>query len=254
MADEPTVETLRAELEGLKGQLTDVVKDRDRLLEQKREWKSDASNVSAAERAELETLRQKQKAADEEHAKAAGQWDKLRAEKEKEVEAAQQALQAEREARVSDMRRTAFERLPELFGADGKTILTPRLAHHAFGERVVWQPGENGTTGRFVVTDDAGEPILENGAPVSLAAGLERVIMADAERDAILRSPSATGSGSGGGHDSLNTKTATRAELAQRAAAGDRTAIEAFRAGLPTGQVSGAYWDKKAAQQNASQK
>ncbi len=149
---------------------------------------------------EYRTLKQQQEHAEQERAKKAGEFDKLKEQlvtkHQTELTAAQQA-KAELENR---WRKTvigrAFSDASDLFGPSGKTIYLPSDAERIFGDRV--QLTDDGT---LAVLDSSGEVILDGktGRPASFAVAMAEYIDSLPDKQYRLRGSGKTGSGSSGG-------------------------------------------------------
>jgi hypothetical protein len=233
-----------AQIAELEQRLTKAVADRDDAIRRRK----DSVSLSSAERQELADLKATQEAAEEARQRQAGEFDTLKAKIEAAKDAADQRAAAA-EARFADkVIETAFHGARELFGPAGLTTLTPEFAMPAFKGNVRYIPSENGTPGRLEVLNLKGEPITAgDGESATFAAGMAQLIDQWPSRDSILRAAGKTGSGAGESHDTINVESASRAQLVAAAAAGDPAALKRLQATQPGTQVSGAFWERKAA-------
>lgn len=224
----------------LDGELKKAIKARDDA--------KGGARMSKDERDELDTLRAKAAEAEEAQLKAKGDFETLKKKLEKQIADAEAKAEAAAQRFANKAIETAFAGAAELFGATGRTTLTPDFARKGFAEHVKFLPGETGDGGSVVVHDLKGVPITaEDGKPVPFAEAMGRLIDQWPTKEAILRGGQRAGSGSTGAGSTTETTSATRAETIKRAATGDPDAIKALHGTRVPGQpISGRHWDRQA--------
>lgn len=178
-----------------------------KAFEARQRAKADADALAAKLKAyegvdpdEYRTLKQQREDAEQDRAKKAGEFDKL---KEQLVTKHQTELTAA-EKKAADLeqrwRQTvigrAFADASDLFGPSGKTIYLPADAERIFGDRVRLQDD-----GALVVLDGTGEVMLDGktGKPLPFAAAMAEYIDSLPDKQYRLRGSGKTGSGSSGG-------------------------------------------------------
>lgn len=241
-----------AEIEKLSERATYLEGELDRAIKARDKVKGDA-RVSTQEREELEQLRAEQAEADDAAARKAGEFEKLESKLRDQIAAAETAAAAAAQQYADKVIETAFYGATTLFGPDGLTTLTPDIALPAFRPYVEYVPGANGDGGSVVVKNRKGERIEHDGAPVPFAEAMAQVIEEWPTKAAILRTGRRAGSGARDA-GSPDTSTASRAELVAMAQRGDRDALARLRETQPATQVAGLHWERRNAEQRASEK
>lgn len=110
-----------------------------------------------------------------------------------------------------------FAAASKLFGADGKTILTPAIAEAYYGRYVEVQDVDGSDEKVVVVKNANGQVIVDakTGKPAAFADAMAQLIESMPDKDAVLRGSGKAGSGNSGGagaggerRDLANPKTA----------------------------------------------
>jgi hypothetical protein len=217
---------LKKQLDELKGQLpTDEEREANRLA------------------------REAQAQAEEERKKKAGEFDAWRVQIGKDHE---KALSA-KEAAIAEAQKTAaqveqelkntlvglaFAGATEWFGPGegSKTVLLPQVAQSYFGRHVDVELDDAGNR-QVVVKDANGARLVDakTGKPLPFAKAIGELIESHPDKDHMLRGSGKVGAGSAGGAGS--NKPLDLREIAQRAARGDKAAIEALKNQRPAGGV-----------------
>lgn len=149
---------------------------------------------------EYKRLKESAEQAEQERARKAGEFDKLKDQLvtryQADIEARDKKL-AEADKRLRDMLvGRAFAEATELFGPSGKTIYVPRAAERIFSEYVRVQDD-----GSLAVVDANGDIILDprTARPKPFAEAMGKLIESLPDKDYHLRGSATTGSGSSGG-------------------------------------------------------
>lgn len=160
---------------------------------------------------EVKAALEAQKTAEEERAKAAGEWEKLKerlvhshkteigtvkAALDKEIA----DLKAQNDARTAQIRKlTVSNSFAASKFINEELILTPGKAEKLFGENFKVEEKEGQVS---VVAYLGDEPIVDTeGKPLSFDAALREIVGRDDDKDSILRSKAKPGSGSGKSDD-----------------------------------------------------
>lgn len=240
---EESVEHYRAEAEKAI-QRREIALKRAQEAERKLQERS-GSGLSDEEIDEYRALKQAQEEDERKRLEEKGEFEKA-------LEKSQRKYQEEltaKDAAISEaqqkLRNTliglAFAQADEWFGDQGKTVLVPEIAEAYFSRYV--DLGEDGVS--VVVKDTDGDVILDakTGRPASFSQAIGELIDGLPTKSKILRGSGKAGSGSSGGAGDVDVSTASRAEMAQRAANGDPDAIKFLRRNSPAG-VSKSAWDR----------
>ena len=236
-----------AEIERWKNEAKKAFQDRDAAKARAKELEGKLPNEEQLTK--WQELEKQAEQLEEDRKKKAGEFDAWRtqiAEKHgKELAAERAKIAAETDAKaaaVKDLHNTliglSFAGASELFGDNGKTVLTPEIAQSYFGKHVQVKD-ENGVRA-IVVTDANGNELIDSksGKPMAFEKAIGELIDALPNKDRILRGSGKAGSGNtGGGKGSGPVDLAT---LARKAASGDKDAIAQLKQQRPgTGIVMG---------------
>lgn len=171
---------------------------------------------SEEQRARWAELEERDRKAEEEKAKAAGNFDEWRrqinekhakdmdAERQMRENAAAQAAAIERDLQ-NTLVGQEFAKASDLFGPTGKTVLLPEVAQSYFASNVeveVVAAANGGPSGRrVVVKDHHGAVILDpkNGKPMPFAAAMAQLIDTHPQKAHLLRGSGKVGSNTTGG-------------------------------------------------------
>jgi hypothetical protein len=182
---------------------------------------------SEEQRAKWAELEAKERTAEEDRMKKAGEFDGWRAqisekhtkeldEKRQQVENERaKADQTEKELNETLIGRSFADTL-EWFGPTGKTVLMPAVAQSYFAPHVSVEvvPGTNGNPARrrVIVKDHHGAVVIDakSGQPMPFAQAIGEVIEAHPDKKHLLRGSGKVGSGSAGGEHGMEGRDLSR--------------------------------------------
>lgn len=187
----------KAEFQKLSGEIRKVSRERD-------DYRKRVKDLDGFDPEEYRTLKQQAEQAEEERKRKAGEFDAWRSDIVKKHEAEKATEREQREAAEKKYRQKLisleFQSASTLFGATGRTVLTPAIAEAYFGRYVDVVSDESGAE-RVVVKDRDGHVVLspKTGKPADFSEALAEIIDTLPDKNDILRGSGKAGSGSSGG-------------------------------------------------------
>ena len=202
--------TPEEQMTALQGQLDAAVKDKDTTLAELAKLRKQIAELQKAgmsdeDRQLFEKLKTDAAKAEEDKKRAEGKFDEMSTQLIKKHETELKAREDTIGTLSKSLRETLvsgeFARAAALFGATGKTILTPEIAEAYLGRYVHVEDVEGSNRKVIVVKNDAGQVIVnaKTGKPAAFSDALLELIESRPDKDSILRGSGKSGSGNSGG-------------------------------------------------------